>query len=652
MGQRNISRFLKSIFLISIIFWLCYNATSNYFTNLLLFKFYSLLILIIFISLAFLLYLKNKTLETTKYDIFLERHIQKIKSIFVVLIVLNFLFYVLERINFQPLSLLNRILEGVSFITNPLLLITIIFGSIIIWYSKEEKKNHSRNKIIFSIILVLIFATFVLIRFGLPTINSGSFVDEYFHISNGMSFSENGHFANLKDDTNNYNRGYLVSLFVGIMFSFFKNSIFVAKLVPAILGIFSFIFSYLILVRFIKDKITTIISLLIITFNPLIIFNHFYIRMYILYELFFMLNIFLFFSLIKYLGEKKWYKISFFSILIILVNLINYFFAYDSGRYVILILSGVFMVYIYLFSLKKINIENKYFNFFNYLFRLSLKYKIISLVLLVPIVFFSLGLNTKLGWLFSNTLTVSAQNNHGFFNLFFYEMIILTIFFLMSLIIIFKTKNLYIKLFLIASFIVFGVHIVSDKGLQLTRTILYFLPVYAISSSIAYTKILKIYKKNYLTITLFSLILVVSLLGMYLNGFINKPQIAGEVWYVEYKDAYDYIRDNHANATLFSAVTQPYISELYNVKTDYYLNLTQNETSKNYYDEENEFYFSKIKAIEDPIEFLNMSLEKPSCVIIREPNRATLLGKEGEMIISYIYKNVANYKFISIYCRE
>jgi hypothetical protein len=106
----------------------------------------------------------------------------------------------------------------------------------------------------FSIPLVLIIIIFIGIKIGMPLIYAGSYIDEYNHIFSGIEFFKTGHFAELRLD-NQYVRGLPVSVIGGLFMVLFGKTIFIAKMVPAIIGIINFFLLYLIAKRVIKRNI-------------------------------------------------------------------------------------------------------------------------------------------------------------------------------------------------------------------------------------------------------------------------------------------------------------------------------------------------------------------------------------------------------------
>ena len=70
----------------------------------------------------------------------------------------------------------------------------------------------------------------------MPIVYTGSYIDEYAHILSGSELFETGHFAEIYKGEY-YNRGAYVSFLVGLFFKLFGQTLFVAKIVPAIIGI-------------------------------------------------------------------------------------------------------------------------------------------------------------------------------------------------------------------------------------------------------------------------------------------------------------------------------------------------------------------------------------------------------------------------------
>ena len=140
------------------------------------------------------------------------------------------------------------------------------------------------NAGLFGVILVSVM--FVLSRLLVPIIFNGSNIDEYWHITSGISIYDSAKYAYFYNDGGPYDRGLLMSLWVGFWMAVFGKSLLVAKLAPVSIGIFCyFLFLYL-TIKLIDKRRFQILLLLLYTLSPLSIFNHTYIRMYVVYELF------------------------------------------------------------------------------------------------------------------------------------------------------------------------------------------------------------------------------------------------------------------------------------------------------------------------------------------------------------------------------
>ena len=102
---------------------------------------------------------------------------------------------------------------------------------------------------------------------------------------------------------------------------------------------------------------------------------------------------------------------------------------------------------------------------------------------------------------------------------------------------------------------------------------------------------------------------------------------------------------------MLAAVTQPYLSELYGVKTDYFVDL--NNLYYGYYDTSKTFYYSNTNAINEIDDFKNIiTREGQVCVLVRGPSKMRLLGKKGLNIIEKEMIEVENYKKMKIYCKN
>jgi len=409
----------------------------------------------------------------------------------------------------------------------------------------------------FSIPFVLIAIIFIGIKIGMPIVYTGSYVDEYNHIMSGMEFFDKGHFAEVYHGSY-YMRGAYVSFLVGLFMYLFGQTIFVAKMLPATIGIINFFLLYAISRKLIKRKPYILLLMLIYTISPWIIFNHFYIRMFVFYELFLLSITLVSLKLIEVIRKRDKNKIWIYSGIFIIINFINYFFSYDSGKYLIFLFSGLFALYLYLFEIK-----------------FSKRKKFILLVLGVIILFFLFDVSSKVGFLIDADLQFTSPDNLKYDYYFFNLNLIFSILFISSIALIRKMKSK--EFFIISSFLLlFLVHMVSSKDLQLLRGIMYLFPAYYMLSVFSISRI----GMKKLSILLVTLMLLVVLINNYPDDYWDGPYIEEEAFYIDYEKAYKYISEKNNGDMIIVSDSAGYSGLFHTSNEIYFLADLNNDRSK------------------------------------------------------------------------
>ncbi len=105
-------------------------------------------------------------------------------------------------------------------------------------------------------------------RLAMALFNQGSFIDEYLHIGAALG------------DYPNYQRGAFVTWSVVLALQLFGHSLPAVKLIPAVLGIINTLILWRIARYLFKEQSYVFLSLLLYAISPWVVFNHFYIRIF------------------------------------------------------------------------------------------------------------------------------------------------------------------------------------------------------------------------------------------------------------------------------------------------------------------------------------------------------------------------------------
>ncbi|VVB77911.1 Uncharacterised protein [uncultured archaeon] len=498
--------------------------------------------------------------------------------------------------------------------------------SIVKWMYKEGWS--------FSIPFVIITIIFIGIKIAMPIIYNGSYIDEYNHILSGIEFFKTGHFAEIVKGEY-YTRGAYLSFLVGLFFRLFGEKLFVAKLIPALLGIVNFFLLYAISKKIIIKKSYILFLMIIYSLSPWIIFNHFYIRMYVFYEFFMFFIIFLYFKINKSIRNKDFPHFLFLLIVILLVNFINFILSENTGKYPIAFLSFVLLLDIYFFRMKNFEESNQFIKYFNNISDIKLKWKIAMTAILIIILIFYF--KEDLIFVFSGNLdhtTNSLKYDYFFFNLNYLYSLLFLIGFVFTL---FTSRN-EIKTIIFTLGIIFFIHLFSSSDLQIIRGILYFIGLFYMICIFSLIRI----KPNKIR----GLIMIVMIFIIFLNypaNFLNSPNIKGEIDYLDGNVYHDLNQLCH-NKTIISS-NEPGVLIFNGVKIDYKLhdNYASELNRLVYYDNKtNKYYdsYTKTEVITNLDQFKNITNSNAVCYLERVPVSSSWITKDTN---SFIENNFERY---------
>lgn len=452
----------------------------------------------------------------------------------------------------------------------------------------------------FSIPFMIVTIVFIGIKIAMPLIYNGSYIDEYNHILSGIELFKTGHFAEIISGQY-YNRGAVISFLVGLFFKLFGQTLFVAKMVPAIISILNFFLLYFISKKIIKKRYILLL-LIIYLIDYKVIFNDFYIRSYILYEFFVLSTIYLYLNL-------KLKEIKKAIIFLVIINIFNYLF-FDAERIIILYLTIICFFYYIYYS----NRTRKNFIF-------------LSLVVIIPIL--SIKLVNYLSMFNYGVLTYSTSLDYKYLPYFFFSYTLLSIFFITQIFYL-KRNNYKIQIISLSSISLFLIFFNLPKDFQLLRAIFCFLPLFYLSSIYSFSrlKLSRVFK------FLFILILIFSFFISYPINFFKSPYMPAEVNYIDgqlYKDIL-----NNCNNSLIITAGVPGIAIFNNITPDYFLNILAKNSLDTYKLTDGNRYievYSKIPILTDSEEFSR---------VLNSNKKVCFFGGElsGKNIGAEIFSNV------------
>lgn len=451
----------------------------------------------------------------------------------------------------------------------------------------------------FSIVLIFIVLLFIAIKIGMPLIYDGSYFDEYYHLLSGVEFFKTGHFAEIYANSY-YERGPIISILTGLFMFLFKKSIFIAKLLPATIGVINLFLFYKISKLIFEDKKYILLSLAVYTLVPWFIFNHFYIRMYVFNEFFMLLLTVIFISFFKNFDCGK--KVTIHLFLSVIIALIIFLFSRDAGRIMLCAYALFFLTYVYFFKIQNISFKSKLFQIYS---KRTIP-KILIFLIIVFVFFYIEGIYI-IKDIISSSLIFTTGENFKYNNFFLSLNTIFTIFFLCSgCFLFFKKIKLFHKFIIISSLLIFFIHYNLPNDLQLTRSIIYFLPIFYLVSIFSISKTISIYKRKIVTYVLI-LFIIITIYVNYPVDFLNHPYIPDEINYID-NQIYSDIIEN-CNDSIIITAGYPGIAQFHGINPDFFINVEAEKHPLDFVITEKKEYleiYSKTPTLVNYEEFLDV----------------------------------------------
>lgn len=397
-------------------------------------------------------------------------------------------------------------------------------------------------------IICLIFFSAILIRIINSAYYGVGYLDEYLHISKGLDIF-NGSIRDF-NEFGVYIRGDYVSYLFGLTNKIFDSNLMIADIVwTTLLTGLVFLLTYESAKKINLPNFLIYGLLVIYTIFPLAIFNHTYIRMFVVYELLLVLSILLSINLLR--EEKK--SGLFFSAGALIVFFLFIFFK-DLELLPILFLYTFTLAFFYY---GKLNPFPKY---------LKQNYSYL-LLLIISSITILIGLTLPL-FVDFNIINGSGSLEKLFIYFFGYVGLITSV----SLVSLFT--NLKLKRYLspsdkLLTFItmllvtLITLHLLLPSELQVIRGLMYLSPLIVLgaASSLSQLQIGNHIKKIVVAVIISTS--AFSSINMYIN---NVPEIEGEINYFDFSDAYADL--SQCPGKKYALIHSNYISKVYEVDFD------------------------------------------------------------------------------------
>jgi hypothetical protein len=172
----------------------------------------------------------------------------------------------------------------------------------------------------------------------------------------------------------------------------------------------------------------------------------------------------------------------------------------------------------------------------------------------------------KIAKLFSGSIPYSSSPDLRYENLFFNFNLSFTILFLSSTGLVFQKKiSPIIKTIILISLFLFLLHYTSSSEMQITRGIIYFLPLFYLIAVFSLSQISKVYTSK-IPLFLIMIFFATNIWQSYPEKFLSQgPHLPSEVDYLDYKKAYEYVsnKTNKTNSEIIIVDSSPHTSQFY-----------------------------------------------------------------------------------------
>ena len=445
---------------------------------------------------------------------------------------------------------------------------------------KDMTQHLSKDKAGF-LAVVLISVVFIIIRLLMPIKFDGSYIDEYWHITSGISIFESGKYAYFYNDGGAYDRGLLMSLWVGFWMTLFGKSLLVAKLAPVSIGIINyFLFLYL-SIKLIGKRRFQLLLILLYTLSPWLLFNHSYIRFYVVNELFLLILLVLGYQLYDAMRGGNWKNIGLFLLLVGILNILNLVTTNDPSKYMLLIASAVMLasLFIYEFNTEpKIN-QGLLSAISGNILLSSKLYRSAVVLVVTAFGFIVLDAGSKIDFLLHGQLTFTSAADRKYTWFFWEKNGVISIFFVLAVITFWWKNKGFERIILPVAGILFLIHIAASEDLQIIRGIFYFIPLYYVAAVIGVSKIFRISnlsgRSEWVWCVVISSIFLVTTVINVTREFYWGPGIKREINYIEYARVYEAVSNKCQDKLIIEASpSAPFVANFYDVDVDYVLSAT------------------------------------------------------------------------------
>jgi len=482
--------------------------------------------------------------------------------------------------------------------------------------------------------VILVSVVFVTSRLAMPILFDGSYIDEYLHITSGISLFESGKYAYFYNDGGPYERGLLMSLWVGFWMAILGKSLMVAKLAPISIAILNYFLLLYLSIKLIDKRRFQILLILLYTVSPWCIFNHFYIRMYVIYELFLLLLLVLGYRMYTAMRNAKGKELAVTLSLVIVLNILNLLTENDSGRYLLPVASAAMLagLFIYEFNIQITRDRGLFSAIAENIFFSTATYRAAVVLITSVVAFIALDAGDKIEFMMSAKLTYTSLPEYKYSWLFWDKNGVITVFFVLAVASFWRKDNKFERIIFLVAGTLFVMHLASSEDLQIIRGVMYFFPLYYLTAVIGVSKVK--YPSEWVWYAVISSVFLLATVTNVPRSFLWGPSIRAEIHYIEYARLYDSVI-NHCRGSVIveAAPSSPFIARFHGVNVDYTLSAAGNADKDNLYTLD--AVTGKFRTTWGALPVLTgmndlQLLNKDVCLIVRSPSKNRFLPSSAK----------------------
>lgn len=396
----------------------------------------------------------------------------------------------------------------------------------------------------------ILYGTGLTILLVLPLFYTGSYIDEYWHIFAGRGWIEDWSFPQIYVNSP-YTRGAYLSVITGLIQNIFGSSLYLLKLIPITISALTWYFLREIARKvYGQASVISRIGLFVLWFaSPWLLVNHLYIRNYIFYE--FILVFLIWWGM--YLHTKK--TLRWYSEVVLVGGMLGTFMILDNqpNSYLLAIPFAIIL-------------DSNYWTRKDLLVNQTIQRIVVGVFwMLAAMIGVYAGI---IGDFLTREFTFATDKNY--FEFLFVDQ---TILFLMSIIgagIFIIRKDIVKRMIGWIFLTLIALHFVSSEDIHLIRNLFYLMPIMYLLVIAGAREISHF--RNWQARTFVRTIGAVIIMLGYAqafpsgSGYFTGPYVPGEINYIDYAKAYQYVEDNCSDKEVFETSPTPFIADYYDIE--------------------------------------------------------------------------------------